>query len=348
MASKEAEDADGGDINITRTTVFISVSTLNEVPAKRSPFACQRIYGTDVAHDKIKGLSMGQMLVSPLGLFLTDTGKVSQWVQLAGHKGDFITGHPGTICKRCSDLEKAALESLMDDVLKPFVPLYFRELLVGAELTPYLEMQDLLLDFDVPTVMDVKMGVRTFLESEVTKMSRRMDLLEKMIAVDPKEPSDEEKEKGITKLRYMQFRERESSSVSLGFRVEGIKTGDNPPITSFKKVKSRESVKKTLFSFLPDPNSSLFHTIRDRFVRRLRELRATLQQSPFFATHEFIGSSLLFIYDHTGKTGIWLIDFGKTSPVDIPVTHAKPWELGNREDGYLIGLDNLTEILMED
>ncbi len=66
-------------------------------------------------------------------------------------------------------------------------------------------------------------GLRTFLESEVTKSSRRLDLLAKMVALDPDEPTAEEKENGVTKLRYMMFRERLSSTNTLGFRVEAIK-----------------------------------------------------------------------------------------------------------------------------
>ena len=44
-------------------------------------------------------------------------------------------------------------------------------------------------------------GVRTFLESEVTKSSKRMDLLQKMVELDPDEPTEDERQTGITKLR---------------------------------------------------------------------------------------------------------------------------------------------------
>ena len=57
-----------------------------------------------------------------------------------------------------------------------------------------------------------------------------------------------------------------------------------------------------------------------------------------------IGSSVLLIHD-SHRAGAWLIDFAKTvkSPVGR-LTHRKEWQMGNHEDGYLSGMDNLIRV----
>ncbi|CAL8241178.1 unnamed protein product, partial [Gadus morhua 'NCC'] len=73
------------------------------------------------------------------------------------------------------------------------------------------------------------------------------------------------------------------------------------------------------------------------YLSRLKQLRHTLEASQFFRTHEVVGSSLLFLHDAAGRRVVWMIDFGKTSPLPPPLTldHRTPWVEGNREDGYL-------------
>eukprot|EP00039_Didymoeca_costata_P019122 m.336338 g.336338 ORF g.336338 m.336338 type:complete len:396 (-) comp17819_c0_seq1:100-1287(-) len=289
--------------------------------------------------------SWRRMLVSPLVGFLTDIRNKTEWVQLAGHLGSFLPGRGGTICKKGCEHERTSYEHLMEpgESLKKFVPLYFREIELDAG-EKYLELQDLLSKFHNPCVMDVKMGIRTFLESEVSNSKRRMDLLAKMNKLDPDEATSEEKEHGITKLRYMTYREKISSSRSLGFRIEGIKLAGHEPMTEFKTKKSRDEVAAVLTTqFLPQ-EGLVKYEVRKRLLERLLDLKEHLQVSKFFKEHELIGSSLLFVYDDTGQVGIWMIDFGKTTKVEIPITHVKPWVLGNHEDGYLTGLNTLIEI----
>ncbi len=44
---------------------------------------------------------------------------------------------------------------------------------------------------------------RTWLENEVDSVTCRLDLLAKMMDIDPNEPTAEERQRGVTKLRYM-------------------------------------------------------------------------------------------------------------------------------------------------
>ena len=64
---------------------------------------------------------------------------------------------------------------------------------------------------------------------------------------------------------------------------------------------------------------------------------------------QFIGSSLLFVHDKDGNANIWMIDFGKTIPLppNCKIDHFTPWVVGNHEDGYLFGLEQLLNILLE-
>lgn len=195
--------------------------------------------------------------------------------------------------------------------------------------------------FQDPYVMDIKMGTRTFLESEVQKSTARPDLYQKMIAIDPSAPTAEEHQtKAVTKLRYMQFRENQSSSCSHGFRIEAMKCRGSPPVTDLKKVKSPEEVARTLDTFLNGRED-----VKQRLSHRLNDIRTKIDQSDFFKRHEVVGSSIFMIYDDT-KVGVWLIDFAKTNKLSdgTTVNHRKPWVPGNHEEGLLYGFDTLINV----
>lgn len=140
----------------------------------------------------------------------------------------------------------------------------------------------------------------------MSNTKRRKDLYEKMTAIDPNEPTPEERACGeITKLRYMQFRERESSSAEMGFRIEAAKVRTLPKTLlmsavictiqswflqmpggslqkNFKKVRTYDHVTQTLIDFFGADRER----IRSRLLTRLKAMRLAIEKSQFFATHE--------------------------------------------------------------
>ncbi|KAK7799270.1 hypothetical protein U0070_006429 [Myodes glareolus] len=133
------------------------------------------------------------------------------------------------------------------------------------------------------------------------------------------------------------------SAVS-SWRRMGADKEDGSVNRDFKKTKTREQVTEAFREFTKG-NQNILIAYRDR----LKAIRETLEVSPFFKCHEVIGSSLLFIHDKKEQAKVWMIDFGKTTPLPEGQTlqHDIPWQEGNREDGYLSGLNNLIDILTE-
>nr|CAD7397579.1 unnamed protein product [Timema poppensis] len=213
---------------------------------------------------------------------------------------------------------------------------------------PTALLQDLLGDFTSPCVMDCKVGVRTYLEEELAKAKEkpklRKDMYEKMIQIDPDAPTEEEHRlKGVTKPRYMVWRETISSTATLGFRIEGIKKSDGKSSKDFKTTKNREQVMVAFRDFIEG-----FSHAGPKYIQRLKAIKATLEVSDFFSTHEVIGSSLLFVHDVT-NANVWMIDFAKTLvlPNGTKIDHGSKWTVGNHEDGYLIGINNLISIFSD-
>jgi len=226
--------------------------------------------------------------------------------------------------------------------------------------TRYLKLRNLHHGFEEASTrtMDVKMGVRCYEEDELGNAKPRKDLYARLAQMEqrlsaPVLTEDEHAMKGITKARWMTLRDSLSSTLSLGFRIDAVRT----PATHTTAFDSdlfcrREDgpIVQMLREFLPPADECEGDGVTPArmawdIVERLRGLRAALAASALFRQHEFIGSSLYFIADATGHTDVAMIDFGVTSAAPGGgLRHDIPWQLGNHEDGYLIGLDNLLRL----
>jgi 1D-myo-inositol-triphosphate 3-kinase len=279
--------------------------------------------------------------------------------QAGGHADAFkrVGGGCTDILKETSERERDVYEGMQADPISKHAPAYGGCVARGGSIKDgytSIRLADLTAGCTRPCVMDIKMGIRTFLESEVKSDKRRVDLAEKM-AKQGGEMSEEEKEKGITKLRYMQFREQTSSTATLGWRLEAIVLPSTDPEApdaaptkiDCKKLSEEAEIIDAIAKFLGGKRDA-----GEAVHKLLLELRADLEASAFFQAHEFIGSSLLFVYDADGAgaadgAAVKMIDFAKTQPVAAEklegYTHRQPWVCGNQEDGYLFGLDSLVD-----
>eukprot|EP00061_Rhincodon_typus_P005240 g24512.t1 len=91
--------------------------------------------------------------MSLVSLYLTEI-----YYPVAVGEGNFKAGDYGKILKKYCECEHQCLESLMKDtLLRPYVPGYYG--VVDKDGDSYNQMDDLLSEFDSPSIMDCKMGV---------------------------------------------------------------------------------------------------------------------------------------------------------------------------------------------
>lgn len=270
---------------------------------------------------------------------------------------------PKAILKQLDAGEFATYDSLWnnyeDDAVLPFTAKFegvFEVPDSKGDLCKYMRMENLLKDFRSPKVMDVKLGIRTFLEDECGNPKLRRDLYERMLKLYPSQVTEEDRAKqGVTKLRWMTLRDMSSTVRTLGFRIDGIagyrrgQKGDL--VEELTRLRQRSEVCDEFCTFAKvaatddgrEPNGISAVELAERILEVLQSMHAAFENSTFVHDHECIGSSLLLVVDAYGKAGVFWIDFGKTKPLPkgVKVTHRNPWEPGNHEDGILTGLDNM-------
>lgn len=159
-----------------------------------------------------------------------------------------------------------------------------------------------------------------------------------MKSIEPSALNTEDHQlQAVTKLRYMQFRERMSSSHERGFRIDAVKLRGLSPVRDLKTVRSKEEIEQLITIFM-----SMRPQAIKEIYRRLKLMRSMMEQSEFFKKFEIIGSSIFIVYDEK-KAGVWLIDYAKAHELSdgVTISHRKPWQPGNHEEGLLYGMDQL-------
>lgn len=241
------------------------------------------------------------------------------------------------------------------DSICPHVPSFSG--VVNHDGNKYMRLRNVLAGYVSPKVMDIKIGIRTFVETECENPKPRPDLYRRLSEEYPDEVTDVERKVGaITKHRWMTVRDRCSTIGTLGFRIDGIagytKTDRKVLDKELAELRTVEEVMAWLARFCeaaatndgddPDSESST-SSIAAGFLTGLHRLLNAMRKSMLVATHEFIGSSILLVADSSGQAEVCWIDFAKTLlvPEEITVTHTEPWVMGNHEDGLFIGVENL-------
>ncbi|CAK0857808.1 unnamed protein product [Prorocentrum cordatum] len=292
----------------------------------------------------------------------------------AGHASrggsEIQVDRPGTILKMLDATERDVYRRLRDtyaeDPVYAYTPEYHGDVKGvddSGKPIEFIRINNLLMGFLQPKVIDIKLGIRTFLESECDNPKPRNDLYKRMCELYPEDLTTEEREKqAITKYKWMSSRDAHTTISSLGFRVDGIAGYRKKPRElldqTIAKMITHEDVIAVLAEFAHvaatddgdcEHEDIVSVDIAEEMLQQLEELYHACVESAFVKAHEFIGSSLLLIADAYGNVGVSWIDFAKTHFVaeGEELTHRTPWNIGNHEDGVLTGLTNLLQAWRE-
>lgn len=265
-----------------------------------------------------------------------------------------LTGEncPSVLLKPLDAAELEIYERLANvysgDAVHGFVPGFHGVRQDGKDTSQqFLRLENLLHGFSKPMVMDVKLGMRTFLRKEVLNTKARADLFQKMLTHCPADlTSDEIKAKAITKFRYLTCRDASSTSGMFGFRVSGTagcSGGASQPFES----DSGEAVDAAFLDFAKSAAKQMGPgpaQIAEKLVQELRHFRSALETSRFVRHHECVGTSVLLVADaELGYCRVFWIDFAKSCACECAqgLTHRAAPSEGTQEEGLLIGVDNL-------
>jgi 1D-myo-inositol-triphosphate 3-kinase len=219
----------------------------------------------------------------------------------------------------------------------------------------FLCLENVVHGFKEPMVMDVKLGMRTHLQSEGHNDKPRADLFKKMAKSFPSHLTPAEVEAGmVTKTRYMEVRDASSTTGSFGYRVDGTAgySKSNATVSKQNACGTEAAARKAFQEFACFGRNNSQHDrmkfspaeVAESVVEELQKLRSAFEASAFVQHHECIGTSVLIVFDaSSGKCRASWIDFAKTRTCQKfeGLSHRVNPVAGSQEDGVLLGLDNL-------
>jgi 1D-myo-inositol-triphosphate 3-kinase len=244
----------------------------------------------------------------------------------------------------------------VDDPVHAFVPGFHGvQHDTGEEGLTFLCLDNLLHGFKQPKVMDVKLGMRTHLFSEMQNEKPRGDLFKKMLLGFPSQLTPAELDmQMVTKSRYMMARDANSTSRSLGYRVSGTAGSyGGPGETSKYSVtvsETQDAAHQALRVFARsasddhEENTACPAKIAEALIDQLHLLRSAFETSGFVRDHECVGTSVLIVVDaSSGHCRAFWIDLAKTCVCadGSGLSHREPLSDESQEEGLLVGLDNL-------
>ncbi|CAG5095127.1 Oidioi.mRNA.OKI2018_I69.XSR.g14045.t1.cds [Oikopleura dioica] len=226
----------------------------------------------------------------------------------AGHHQSFFTDpNDGTILKKNEIAdgnisEGHIMKKMQSQTISCLIPKLIE--LVEIEKVEFIKMENLTRRFKAPAIMDVKLGSRTYLFYEANNRQRN-DLY-----------------KSVTPVK--------------AYRIEGFRRSCGEKFDKFclNRIADKKTAMKYFELFLRCSTIPLAE-ICTKIVKKLTYIKTRAQSSPFFSSHLFIGTSLLFILDENGSFDVKLIDFAKVR--EFNPTKEDP--LPNSE--WFRGLDNL-------
>jgi hypothetical protein len=250
--------------------------------------------------------------------------------------------------------------------LQPFVPALIRaEAARGADARSVLTIADATHGFDARTcsVIDIKLGTRSFVED--VRSEYEPQYAAKFAEYGVAAPRER-----CTKRAYMEWRDASTTTATLGFRVTGMavarragdsSSSDDAASTATRRVSVprgerglqwaqdvglARSADLALLFFLHD-GTGLRRDVADALLEQLRGFRDAAASSAFVAAHEIIGSSLLCVYDATGRVAVRWIDFSHAYAPRVTASGevAPVGAVGDKKDGVLHGVDALIAVV---